>query len=117
MFQERSQLFNIDAGRGAHLELLIGESRELLLRPDVVAGNLDPHLGNPVLHVIRSHVGQQGHQRVIEVFDRSIQAGIGRLDRPAEAAPEIELPAQVEAGGPVGIEVADGQIRRERAGR
>ena len=32
------------------------------------------------MHVIRRHVGQQGHQGVVVVFDRGIQVGVGRFD-------------------------------------
>ena len=108
LFQDGPGLFHVEPGRRADPELLLDEGQDALLNPDVVAGDLDPLLGDPVLHVIRGHVGQQGHQGGIVVFDRSIQVGIGGLDRAAETAPEIELPAQVEAGRPVGIEVADG---------
>ena len=90
---------------------------DLLLLLDVVARDLDPLLGHPELHVIRRHVGQERHQGVVVVFDRSVEAAVGGLDGPAVAAPEIQFPAQVEAGGQVGVEVADGEAGRDRVGR
>ena len=101
LLQDGPRLLHVEPGRRADPEFLLGEGQDSLLDPDVVPGDLDPLLGDPILHVIRGHVRQQGHQGCVVVLHRSIQAGIVRLDVPADAAPEVELPAQVEAVEPV----------------
>ena len=102
LLQDGPRLLHVKPGRGADPEFLLGKGQDSLLNPDVVARDLDPLLGDPILHVVRGHVRQQGHQGRVVVFHRSIEAGIVRLDVPADAAPQVELPAQVEAVEPVG---------------
>ena len=102
LLQDGPRLLHVEPGRGADPEFLLGEGQDSLLDPDVVPRDLDALLGDPILHVVRGHVRQQGHQGCVIVLHRSIQAGIGRLDVPADAAPQVELPAQVEAVEPVG---------------
>ena len=102
LLQDGPRLLHVEPGRGADPEFLLGEGQDALLDPDVVPRDLDPLLGDPILHVVRGHVRQQGHQGCVIVLHRSIQAGIVRLDVPADAAPQVELPAQVEAVEPVG---------------
>ena len=100
LFQSGLGLIHVELGHlvDADLELLLDEVQDLLLNLDVGAGNLDPLLGHPVLHVIRRHVGEQCHHGVIVVFDRSVEVGGGGFHIAAEASPEIEFPAQVETG-------------------
>ena len=57
-------------------------------------------------------VGEQSHQSAVVILDAGIQAGVGGFDAAAETAPEIQLPAQIEAGGPVRVIVADRSIGR-----
>jgi hypothetical protein len=109
--QHGFRLFHVEPGPRADLEARLGEGQDALLNPDVVLCDLDPLLGNAVLHVIRRRVGQQRHQGIVIVFDRSVQTGTGRFDGPAEAAPEIQLPAQTQAGRPIGIPVGEWTVR------
>ena len=88
---------HVDLGRGADALLLLGNGHEPLLNTQVVERDLDPQLGNAILHVVGCQVGQQRHQGVVVRFDRGIQRGVGRLHLPAVFAPEIELPVQIEA--------------------
>ena len=55
-------------------------------------------------------------RRAIESSNANLDSSVENFDGAAKAAPEIELPAQVEAGRPVGIEVAD-QRRGRGSGR
>ena len=56
-------------------------------------------------------VGQQRYGYVVVVKDRRIERGFGRFNCPAEAAPEIELPGQIEAECPLVEEiVADAEF-------
>ena len=102
LLQDGPRLLHVEPGRRADPEFLLGEGQDALLDPDVVPRDLDPLLGDSILHVVRGHVRQQGHQGCVIVLHRCIQAGIVRLDVPADAAPQVELPAQVEAVEPVG---------------
>ena len=97
LLQDGPRLLHVKPGRGADPEFRLGEGQDSLLDPDVVPRDLDALLGDPILHVVRGDVRQQGHQGCVIVLHRSIQAGIGRLDVPADAAPQVEFPAQVEA--------------------
>ena len=60
----------------------------------------DPLLEDPVLHVVRAHVGQQDDQHVVVSRDGRLQVGVGGLDRPAESAPQVQFPPDVEARVP-----------------
>ena len=87
LLQDGPRLLDVELGRRADAELLRGEGQDALLNPDVVSRDLDPLLGDAVLHVVRGHVGEQRHERRVVVLDRCIQAGVGRLDVSADAAP------------------------------
>ena len=63
------------------------EGQHAFLNPDVVSRDLDPLLGDPILHVIRGHVGEERDERRVVILHGCIQTGVGRLDVPAEAAP------------------------------
>lgn len=94
MFQDGPRLFHVEASRlHANSESLFRQGKDALLDADVLLGNLDALLGNPELHVVRRHVGQQGYQGIVIAVQRCVQVGIGRLDGPAETSPEIQLPA------------------------
>ncbi len=76
--------------------MLLDQSENIFLNPDVGASNFDALLGYAILRIIGRYVGQQRHQGVIVVLHRCIQVGIGRLDAATDAAPDIDLPVQVE---------------------
>ena len=61
------------------------------------------------LHVVGGHVAQQRDQHVVVVLDRGVQAGVGRLDGPAERAPEVEFPRETEALVPLTVVALDAE--------
>ena len=62
------RLLDVEPGRRADAEFLGRECKHTFLNPDVVLRDLDPLLGDPVLHVIRGDVGEEGHERGVVVF-------------------------------------------------
>ena len=110
LLQDGPRLFHIEPIGRADPESLLGDGQNPLLDSDVVPGDLDPLLGDSILHVIRGHVRQQRHQGIIVAFDGRIQSGVVRVDIAPDAAPQVELPAQIEAVEPVG-ERSRSQIR------
>ena len=83
------------AGR-ARLESGFGDPQRLTLDLHVELGVSDPLLDDAHLRVVRRHVPQQGDQHVVVIFDRGVQAVVGRFDGAAEPAPEVELPRERE---------------------
>ena len=77
LLQDRPRLLDVEPGRRADAELLGREGQHAFLNPDVVSRDLDPLLGDPVLHVVGGHVGEEGHERRVVVFHRCIQTGVG----------------------------------------
>ena len=86
------------------LEAGLGDLESLLLQLHVGLGQFDLPLGGAKLHVSRGRVGQQRDQHVVVVFDRGVQVGVCGLDRPAEAAPEIQFPGETKTEVPLLIE-------------
>ncbi len=77
--------------------------KRLALQGDVLLGVLDSLLGRAIGHVIRRHVAQERDQHVVVVLDRGIQGrGIG-FDGPPQAAPEVDLPTEVEPVVPLPV--------------
>src|SRR5260221_6205368 len=97
LLQNSPRLIHVELRRRSDSESLLGKGQDPLLNSHVVLRDSDSLLGNAILHVIRGDVGEQGHEGIVVVLDRCIQTGIGGFNRAAKAAPEIELPAQVEA--------------------
>ena len=77
--------------------------KRLALQGDVLLGVLDSLLGRAIRHIIRRHVAQERDQHVVVVLDRGIQGGGIGFDGPPQAAPEVELPAEVEPVVPLVI--------------
>ena len=76
--------------------------------------HLDFLLGLADGDVVGSHVAQQRHQGVIVGLDQA-HSVVGRFDRAAELAPEIQLPTEVQTVAELVEEAADD--RRVRAHR
>jgi len=62
--------------------------------------------GLPAAHRLLGHVPDEGHHDGVVVVHRGVDQVVGRLDRPPEAAPEVDLPGGVEAALPVVEEAA-----------
>ena len=62
------------------------------------------------MNVIGGHVSKQGDQHTVVILNGSIQASAGRFNGPAESAPEVEFPGQVEPVIPLAKEPA-GDVR------
>ena len=58
-------------------------------------------LESPQLHVGRTHIGEQRYQHVVIALDGGVEIIVGRLNGTAIAAPEVQLPGQIEAPLPV----------------
>ena len=97
----RLALRHVQLGRGAVVELHLRQVQADLLVLDVLAGIVQPLLGRPHVNVALGDLGEQQHQGVVVVVDRSLQLRIGRFQGAAIKAPEVELPGQVRAHGPV----------------
>ena len=96
----RARLANIQFGRRAVLEPLLGQPRRALLDLDVAPGIGQTLLEGTHLHVARGHFRKQHHERVAVAFNRGVDVGRGRFDGSPIAPPEIELPRGVEASRP-----------------
>ena len=87
----------------APLFKLVGRQlKRLALNLDVRPRVDEPLLERAILHVVRGHVGEEHDEHIVVVFDRGIEFGIGRFDRAAVAAPEIEFPGSGQPGIPIG---------------
>ncbi|MNF56915.1 hypothetical protein D3C84_384200 [compost metagenome] len=75
----------------------LGDLEAALLLLGVLAGDAQARLGGAQGEVGIRHLGTQQHQHVLVVGFGGEVGGIGRLDGAAEAAPEVQLPADVEA--------------------
>ena len=77
LFQDGPCLFDVELGRRADAEPLLGEGENALLNPDVVSRDLDPLLGDPVLHIVRSDVREKCDERRVVILHRCIETGVG----------------------------------------
>ena len=83
------------------LEARHGDGQRLSLQFDVGARVVDFALDRANLDIGRGDVAQQRDQHLVVVLDRDVQIFVGRFDGPAELAPEVDLPGQVEPLGPL----------------
>ena len=74
LLQDGPRLLDVEPCRRADAEFLGRQGQHAFLNPDVVARDLDSLLGDAILHVIRGHVGEQGHERGVVVFHRCIES-------------------------------------------
>ncbi len=99
--QGAPRLADVEFARGAGFKSGFDDRQGLTLQLDVEAGVFDLLLESPELHVICGDVAQQSHEDVVVVGHRGLEVRLVRLDRTAEATPEIELPAKVEPEVPL----------------
>ena len=64
-----------------------------------------------IVHVVRRHVADQRHQRVVVVLHREVELVLGGDHRAAEAAPEVQFPGQAEPVVPLIAEFGLGMGR------
>ena len=69
---------------------------------------------NVRMHVAGRHFRKQHHLHVTIPLDRHAQIGVGRLDRPAELAPDVQFPTGVEARRPDVGRLRQRQVRHCR---
>ena len=103
LFQGAAGLVHVELAGGAASESGFGDRQRLSLQLHVGLGVRDPAFECPHLHVVRGHVAQQGDQDVVVVRHRGVEVGRVRFDRPAEPAPEIEFPVEIEAEVPLAV--------------
>ena len=103
----RLRLLQVQLGFLAAAEQLLGDLEAALLDGDVLAGDLDPQQGRAIGVVEVRHLRAQQHLHVLLVGDGSEEAGFGRFDAAPEAAPEIQLPGEVEAGAEGAVVLVD----------
>src|SRR5262249_26980217 len=87
----------LDLELHAGFDLLQG----LCLQSRVLPGVLDALLEGAYLDIVRGHIAQQRDQHVVVVIDGGVQVGAGRFNGAAEAAPEVELPGEIEPEVPL----------------
>ena len=78
---------------------------DLALQGDVLLDEFQTGFQSADLDVGRGDIAQQGHQHLVVTGAGSFQGMFCRNDGSAIAAPEIELPRQIESVAPVGEEV------------
>jgi len=93
----------------AGFEPPLDDGQRLALEGDVLLGVLDALFEGAHLSVVGRHVAEQRDQNVVVVLDRGVEGGDVRFDRPAESAPEVEFPGQVEPVVPLAGEPVAGQ--------
>ncbi len=118
LFQHRARLLDVELGRRANAELFLGQRQHIFLNANIRSRDVDPLLGRAIAGVVRGQIGKQGDEHRVVILDRGVQVGVCRFDVPAKASPEIELPAQIESGLPIGIVIREnrGRSRREESG-
>ena len=97
-------LVDVELGRGAGFEAGFDDRKRFLLQLDVVLSVDDLLLRGADVGIVGGDVAQQRHQRGVVVFDRGVEVILIGFDGPAESAPKVELPVQVEAVAPLAEE-------------
>ena len=91
-------LLQVELVAVAAAEQALGDLVAALLAARVFAGDPQARLGGAQREVGFRHLRAQQHQGVLVVGPGGKVAGVRRLDRAAEAPPEVEFPADVETG-------------------
>ena len=97
------RLVHVELADDADLPLSFDDLQRFTLESDVLLGVLDSLLGRAIGDIIRRHVAQERDQHVVVVLDRGIQGGGVGFDGPPQAAPEVELPTEVEPVVPLAV--------------
>ena len=95
--QQRLGLVEVQLAGHAALEFRSRDLNALGLEVDVLGGDFQPLLVRADHQVVLGHLGNEGHHRVVVFRDARIELRRGLLDHASELAPEIGLPANVEA--------------------
>ena len=119
-FDER--LLHVEVGRQTRLRAERVSSSVSSCSADVRPRNLEPLLQRPDVDVVERDLGRQADEHVLQVGVARLGGRRGRVDRAADAAEHIELPARVEAervrpGDAADPRVAAGAAHPRRAGR
>ncbi len=94
--QLRQCLLHVQLAGLARLELCTRDAQALLLRVEVVLGDLDALLEGPDVQVGAGDPGGEAHQRTVVGSHRGQHRGTIGLDAAAVLAPEVQLPAGAE---------------------
>jgi hypothetical protein len=108
----RSGLRDVGLAGLAIAKAHLGQAQRILLRAGVLARQPQALLKDADVDVGGRDLRGEAHQGIVVARDLGHQVGIGRLQRAAELAPQIELPgrADAELGDPEAVVLERWQI-------